>query len=47
MNIAIGKGKKQHDKRQTKNKEIGIEKNLEYFADQVNENYSTWLKYTF
>ena len=22
-----------------KNKEIGIEKNLEFFADQVNENY--------
>ena len=47
VNIAIGKGKKLHDKRQTKNKEIGIEKNLEFFDDQVNENYCTWFKYTF
>ena len=30
-----------------KNKEIGIEKNLEFFDDQVNENYCTWFKYTF
>ena len=28
-----------------KNKEIGIEKNLEFFADQVNENYSARFKY--
>ena len=29
-----------------KNKEIGIEKNQEFFADQVNENYSARFKYT-
>ena len=34
------------DENKLKNKEIGIEKNLEFFVDQVNENYSARLKYT-
>ena len=45
MNIAIGKGKNFMIKDKTKKQRDWNRENLEFFADQVNENNSTWFKY--